>query len=247
MNKLYSKIIASIKQGLNESLLDDIYDDDPSGLETGDITENLTEYNLVDLDLPSGTLWCDRNLGATDINDNGLLYQWGDTEGVIPGQRLCNKDTYKFRTDKNIFTKYKKKGISIPLDLEDDAAYASSAGELCIPTRAQFQELIRCCKWKWETNNGTSGYRIKSKRSSSSIFLPAADKVSGYSSSNTNGSKYGFYWTNELYDKDTYRIPSSCFAYILYFSDDTKYSSEKPHIKSSYRADGIHIRAVSNK
>ena len=43
MNKLYSKIIASIKQGLNESLLDDIYDDDPSGLETGDITENLTE------------------------------------------------------------------------------------------------------------------------------------------------------------------------------------------------------------
>ena len=60
MNKLYSKIIASIKQGLNESLLDDIYDDDPSGLETGDITENLTEYNLVDLDLPSGTLWRDR-------------------------------------------------------------------------------------------------------------------------------------------------------------------------------------------
>lgn len=77
--------------------------------------------------------------------------------------------------------------------------------------------------------------------------MPAADKVSGNSSSNTNGSKYGFYWTNELYDKDTYRIPSSCFAYNLYFSDDTKYSSEKPHIKSSYRADGIHIRAVSNK
>ena len=51
MNKLYSKIIVSIKQGLNESLLDNIYDDDPSGLETGVITENLTEYSLVDLDL----------------------------------------------------------------------------------------------------------------------------------------------------------------------------------------------------
>ena len=74
--------------------------------------------------------------GVTDINDNDLLYQWGDTEGVIPGQRVCNKDKYKFRTDKNILKKKKKKGISIPLDLEDDAAYASSAGELCIPTRA---------------------------------------------------------------------------------------------------------------
>ena len=60
MNKLYSKIIASIKQRLNESLLDNIYDDDPSGLETGVITENLTEYSLVDLDLPSRTLWRDR-------------------------------------------------------------------------------------------------------------------------------------------------------------------------------------------
>lgn len=77
--------------------------------------------------------------------------------------------------------------------------------------------------------------------------MPAADKVSGYSSLNTDDSKYGFYWTNELYDKDTYRIPSSCFAYILCFSDYTKYSSEKPHIGSSYRAFGIHIRAVSNK
>ena len=38
MNKLYSKIIVSIKQGLNESLLDNIYDDDPLGLETGVIT-----------------------------------------------------------------------------------------------------------------------------------------------------------------------------------------------------------------
>ena len=47
------------------------------------------EYNLIDLGLPSGTLWCDRNVGAKSIDDNGYFFQWGNTDtvwnGFMPG------------------------------------------------------------------------------------------------------------------------------------------------------------------
>lgn len=36
-------------------------------------------YNMVDLGLPSGTLWADRNVGATSPEDFGSYFQWGDT------------------------------------------------------------------------------------------------------------------------------------------------------------------------
>ena len=43
---------------------------------------NLT-YNTVDLGLPSGILWADRNVGATSVEDSGSYFQWGDTKGYI--------------------------------------------------------------------------------------------------------------------------------------------------------------------
>lgn len=36
-------------------------------------------YNMVDLGLPSGTLWADRNVGATNPEHYGSYFQWGDT------------------------------------------------------------------------------------------------------------------------------------------------------------------------
>ena len=38
-------------------------------------------YNMVDLGLPSGTLWADRNVGATSPEDYGAVFAWGETEG----------------------------------------------------------------------------------------------------------------------------------------------------------------------
>ena len=38
------------------------------------------EYNAVDLGLPSGPLWADRNVGATSPEHYGSYFQWGDTE-----------------------------------------------------------------------------------------------------------------------------------------------------------------------
>lgn len=39
------------------------------------------DSRFVDLGLPSGVLWSNYNLGSDSIEDPGLYFQWGDTEG----------------------------------------------------------------------------------------------------------------------------------------------------------------------
>ena len=39
-------------------------------------------YGEVDLGLPSGTIWADRNVGAETPQDNGAYFSWGSTSGV---------------------------------------------------------------------------------------------------------------------------------------------------------------------
>lgn len=54
-------------------------------------------YNMVDLGLPSGLLWADRNIGAASPEDAGLYFQWGDTVGytaeqVANGEKAFSSD-----------------------------------------------------------------------------------------------------------------------------------------------------------
>jgi len=37
----------------------------------------------VDLGLPSGRLWADRNIGASSPEDVGLYFSWGNTDGHV--------------------------------------------------------------------------------------------------------------------------------------------------------------------
>lgn len=71
--------------------------------ETGDYKIFLLEkkdisgltYNMVDLGLPSGLLWADKNVGATSPEDYGTAFAWGETEGYnlsasyVTASELC--------------------------------------------------------------------------------------------------------------------------------------------------------------
>jgi hypothetical protein len=46
-------------------------------------------YNMVDLGLPSGLLWADRNVGAASSEDFGTYFAWGDTSGYNVSTRYC--------------------------------------------------------------------------------------------------------------------------------------------------------------
>ena len=54
-------------------------------------------YHMVDLGLPSGTLWADRNVGATSPEDVGLYFAWGDTVGYT-AEQVANGEK-KFAAD----------------------------------------------------------------------------------------------------------------------------------------------------
>jgi hypothetical protein len=65
--------------------------------ETGDYKIFLVEkknisgltYNMVDLGLPSGLLWADRNVGASAPEDFGTYFSWGETTGYNASTGYC--------------------------------------------------------------------------------------------------------------------------------------------------------------
>ena len=117
--------------------------------------KDFSPYKKIDIGLPSGTLWADRNIGATDIYDGGKLFQWGDpTPYDIPehtgntvneGQKMFRWDDYKWNPsgDGSTFTKYNSADGKITLDPEDDAAHVNMGGTWKMPTKEQVAELFK--------------------------------------------------------------------------------------------------------
>lgn len=114
------------------------------------LSNNTLLYNFVDLNLPSGLLWADRNIGAETPEETGLYFQWGDTQGYTAkqvgngeGQKYFNSNfsDYKFYSTSG-FTKYNGTDVKLVLDLEDDAAHVLMGGNWRIPTQNDFHELI---------------------------------------------------------------------------------------------------------
>ena len=139
MSLLYNKIIESVKTAIYESLFDDIDDIVTDNDNVSTIIDKRFggDYNYVDLGLPSGTLWCNKNLGAKTETDPGNYYQWGYTEPVKKGTTLLTKADYtKFNPSGNnkTFTKYSKNKVHYQLENIDDAAYQETNGFFRIPT-----------------------------------------------------------------------------------------------------------------
>jgi hypothetical protein len=193
--------------------------------------QNLT-YNLVDLGLPSGTLWADRNVGADSPEAYGDYFAWGEIE---PKSNYV-WSTYKWSNgNTSSMTKYFI-GSSAPadnktvLDFEDDAAYANMGEEWCMPTAAEQKELLSECTWELTTQNGVKGYKVTGQNGNN-IFLPASGFYNGISIS--NAGSYGGYWASSL---DENR--SNC-AYQIY------YNSSNLNWFCTDRYYGLSVRAVA--
>ena len=188
-------------------------------------------YNAVDLGLPSGTLWADRNVGADAPEAYGDHFAWGE---VTP------KTEYKWSTTKwcngssSSMTKYCANSSygtvdgKTVLDLEDDAAYVNMGAEWRMPTIAEQNELRNNCTWTWTTQNGVNGYKLTGNNGNS-IFLPEA----GYrvNSSLYDAGSDGYYWSSSLLESH------SCYACYL-----SLYTSN--YYWYNYRYYGFSVRAV---
>lgn len=152
-------------------------------------------HDLVDLGLPSGSLWATHNLGSTKPEGMGCYYAWGETTGSCEGK--TNFDTSTLTTNMN---DYVEPGDQ--LEPGNDAAKQKWGGEWRMPTSRDFRELVNdtYTTWEWTTVNGVNGYRVTSKVigfEGNNIFLPAAGR---YQRTNLkNVGERGYYWSSTLY------------------------------------------------
>ena len=179
--KNYNKILEAVNRGI-QLALDDFDDEEQvqniksKQINHRDYTKeylDLVKDEVVDLGLPSGTLWCKYNLDVdptklSKVEDwYGEYYAWGELEGNKTnekGEIYFEFDNYKFGNDYDKLTKYCNdpeyglKGFTdnlIQLLPEDDAAYQNKKFlnfKFHIPTKEQCEELIKHTKNYWVNN-----------------------------------------------------------------------------------------------
>lgn len=178
-------------------------------LTEGEKFDTSVTYNAVDLGLPSGTLWADRNVGADAPEGWGDHFAWGETEPKGYYQwssyKWCN-GSYNTLTKYCTNSSYGTVDGKIVLDLEDDAAYVNMGSEWRMPTLSELQELFNNCTWTWTTQNGVNGYKVTGNNGNS-LFLPAA----GCRDYSDLYAAYGNYWSSSLDES------SPDYAYVLCF------------------------------
>lgn len=134
-------------------------------------------HEYVDLGLPSGILWATCNVGANSPEDYGDYFAWGET---TPDINYTKRDLPDFE--------------KVPSNF--DAATVVWGESWRMPSKGDFDELIRCCSWTWVVQNGKNGYKVTGSNGNS-IFMPAG----GFNEGRGFGIEYigelGFYWTGE--------------------------------------------------
>ena len=200
------------------------------------MTENGFEY--IDLGLASGTMWATCNVGATKPEDNGLLFQWGRTDGYMYGDKnnqfrthsQNKQDTKNEFIPKTTSGKVYKAGDI--LELEDDAAHTHMGSAWRMPTKEQLEELYNNTTHKVETINGVKGMMLTSNINGHQLFIPFA----GYWNNRNDSFNYirsvANIWSSQVY-KDNKGI------YVLYCS-----SSGLSYIGVNYRSVAFLVRGV---
>jgi len=188
--------------------------------------------HMIDLGLPSGTLWSCCNLGADNPNGEGNYFAWGETNF----KTNFSMDSYSLGSWKNM--------VNIGTDIagtQYDAATTTMGNEWRMPTRQQFEELIHDCE-KLAKLGGTNfyGYTFKGPNGGS-IFIPAAGFY--YETTNISKYSYGFYWSSNIapleYETQLFR------AIILYFNINS--NGVNGSLDAGFRQNGLPIRPVATK
>ena len=196
-----------------------------------------TRYAIPEaVDMGLSVKWGSFNIGASSPKEYGDYFAWGET---------TTKSTYNWSTytlckgSETTMTKYCVSGShgtfdnKTTLEKADDVAAQKLGGNWRMPTDAEWAELRNAdnCIWTWTNENNVIGYRVTSKKTWNSIFLPSAGlHFEGYLAN--EGS--GYYWSSSLVDGYSY------YAWLVGFdwtiADRT----------CTYRYYGLSVRPVCN-
>lgn len=180
-------------------------------------------HEWVDLGLPSGTLWATCNVGASNPDEYGDYFAWGEMEikddygwstylhcyGTSDSmKKYCTNSEYGYYGFIDNLTE---------LESVDDAATANWGDEWQMPSKEQLSELIsyKYTITEYKTLNGINGRLISSKSNGRSVFLPAAGYL-GSGNWSGNVGYGGYYWSHSLvYAPDAwglYFFPSDIYV-----------------------------------
>ena len=189
---------------------------------------HLNGHGYVDLGLPSKTKWATCNVGANFPEDYGYYLAWGETEPkneyVYNKTPLCDVAIDDISNNENY-----------------DVAKIKWGNGWSIPTKYQWDELIRCCKIRVTKKNGVNGVLLVG-RNGKSVFFP-----SGGRKLNTllqfEGCD-GYYWSSKA--DYTYRGKSGYppDGYSTSFHT-TITSAGMAFPEPAWRGDGLNLRPVT--
>lgn len=170
------------------------------------INQNNIYYNRYhDYVEIGGIKWATMNIGAEDITDTGLYFQWGDIQGY---QNTDNKlftisDYDRFGVIDNNdlpnygLNKYNTTDEKIVLENVDDAALAIWHSNWRIPTNADFQSLNNAVNSTFTQINEVYGLLCIDKTDNTkNLFFPAAGYL--YNGNQTKVNEDGRYWSSSL-------------------------------------------------
>ena len=182
---------------------------------TKSLCPNSNHPHMVDLGLPSGTLWACCNVGASAPEEYGNYYSWGETQP----KSEYDWNSYQFRINT----------VSDIAGTEYDVATAIWGSPWRMPSQEQIDELFFNTTFAWIEGNGVCGEMFVG-RNGSALFFPAAGYR--YESKLYDEGFYGQYWSSTLLEQNTN------LACCLYFS------SKYPDSGSFDRVDGQSVRPV---
>ena len=178
---------------------------------------------FIDLALPSGVLWADKNIGASTPYEHGLYFSWGNVTGHAEGSGYDFSDAVYAQTDGAALTG------NIPTNNTYDMARHNMGSPCRLPTVGEFQELHNNCDSEWTDEDGVPGRRWTSRINGNSVFFPASGIYDG--TTVLNRGSYGLYWSSSYI--------SEAGAYYLLFDS----GSVNPADFNNRRL-GFSVRAV---
>ena len=152
-------------------------------------TLKFTTYELVDLDLPSGLLWMNLDLGADSICGNGDYYRWGAT---VPYPQTG-------------WTLYESSAQNLT-ETGHDAVRNTLGSPYRLATWSEMSELASSanCNWEWITLNGVPGYKVSSKiHAERFIFLPTTGSLNSDGALQYANNR-GVFWSSTWHSSNPY-------------------------------------------
>ncbi len=185
------------------------------------VSGGIATPEAIDLGLPSGLKWASFNLGASKPEEYGDYYAWGETEPYYssldplawkPGKESgYTWSSYRWSVDGySLYSlikyctnpDYNDEGFTdgkTVLEPDDDAAHVNLGGGWRMPTREEYDELIKECTWEKTTVDGISVRKITGP-SGKYILLPVAGSWNGTGLGGLNS--YGYYWSSSVDAQD---------------------------------------------